>query len=164
MKRVARQRLGMAAAVAVLAAIAGWQWREDAKQAPGTLLTIDPSAVHHVALSIGGAPAEHFERRDGHWWRTDGAPTRADDGRLAELTDTAGAAVLSWRPLADFDPARIGLAAPVAVLTLDGQRLAFGETSVTGPQRYVQVGDRVALVSVRYTPRGATAEAKKAGP
>jgi hypothetical protein len=39
------------------------------------------------------------------------------------------------------------------VLTLDGQTLAFGINAVTGPQRYVRVGERVALVSARYMPR-----------
>ncbi|WP_109127106.1 hypothetical protein [Dyella sp. C11] len=160
MKRAAKQRLGIAAGVVVLLALAGWQWQQDRAQAPGTLLKLAPGAISRVALAIGSAPTEHFERRDGHWWRTDGTPVRADDGRLGELTDTASAAVLSWRPASDFDPARIGLASPVAVLTLDDQRLEFGETSVTGPQRYVRVGDRVALVPVRYTPRLATSESR----
>ncbi|WP_046972937.1 hypothetical protein [Dyella japonica] len=161
MKRATRQRAWLVAGVLAIVAIAGWQWRQDRAQANDTLLALDPASVHDIALAIGSGSTEHFTRRDGHWWRTDGTPARADDGRLGELADTASAAVLSWRPLHDFDPAKIGLAAPVAVLTLDGQRLEFGETSVTGPQRYVRVGDRVALISVRYTPRGATAEATK---
>jgi len=161
MKRATRQRLWLAGIVAALLVVAGWQRQQDRAQATGTLLALDPASVNSVALAIGNGNTEHFARRDGHWWRTDGTPARADDGRLGELADTAAAAVLSWRPLHDFDPARIGLATPVAVLTLDGQRLEFGETSVTGPQRYVRVGDRVALISVRYTPRGATGEATK---
>lgn len=160
MKRATRQRLWLGGGVAVLVAVAGWQWREDRAQAPGTLLNMDPVAVNEIALAIGNSPSEHFARRDGHWWRTDGTPTRADDGRLGELADTAAAAVLSWRPVSDFNLTRIGLATPVAVLTLDGQRLEFGETSVTGPQRYVRVGDRIALISVRYTPRMAASESR----
>lgn len=162
MKRTARQRLVMLAIAIVLVTLATWQWKRDSDEAPGTLLRAAPDGVTQIALQIGNGPEEHFARRDGHWWRTDGTAARADDGRLAELADTAGANVLSWRPLSDFDPARIGLAPPVAVLTLDGQRLEFGETSVTGPQRYVRVGERVALISVRYTPRPATQDATKA--
>jgi hypothetical protein len=161
MKRATRQRLWLAAGILVIVAIAGWQWQQDRAQATGTLLTLDPAGVHDISLALGSGSTEHFARRDGHWWRTDGTPARADDGRLGELADTAAAAVLSWRPLHDFDPGKIGLATPMAVLTLDGQRLEFGETSVTGPQRYVRVGDRVALISVRYTPRGATGEATR---
>jgi hypothetical protein len=161
MKRATRQRLWLATGILVIVAIAGWQWQQDRAQATGTLLTLDPAGVHDISLALGSGSTEHFARRDGHWWRTDGTPARADDGRLGELADTAAAAVLSWRPLHDFDPGKIGLATPMAVLTLDGQRLEFGETSVTGPQRYVRVGDRVALISVRYTPRGATGEATR---
>lgn len=161
MKRTNRQGLWFAVAIVALLAATVWQWRQDRAQAAGTLLDLEPSSVNSVALAIGNGHTEHFALRDGHWWRTDGSPVRADDGRLSELADTASAAVLSWRPLQDFDPAKIGLATPVAVLTLDGQRLEFGETSVTGPQRYVRVGDRVALVSVRYTPRGASNEATR---
>jgi hypothetical protein len=162
MKQAARQRLWLIGGALVLAAAAGWQWQRDNNDAPGTLLKLAPEAVTEVALAVGNSPEEHYAKRDGHWWRTDGTPARADDGRLSELADTAAAAVLSWRPLSDFTPAKIGLMPPLAALTLDGQRLEFGETSVTGPQRYVRVGDRVALISIRYMPRQATNEALKA--
>jgi len=76
-----------------------------------------------------------------------------DDARLNDLADTAAAHVLSWRPASDFEPAKIGLAPPRAVLALDGQVLEFGESSVTGPQHYVRVGQRIALVASRYVPR-----------
>ena len=153
MRRATRQRLILLLAVAALLAIAFWQMRQDARHAPGTLLQLDPARIDHIALSLPGAPAMRYEKRHGHWWRIDGTPARANDGRLNELADTATAEVLSWRPASDFDPARIGLAPPRAVLSLDGQTLEFGETSVTGPQRYVRVGQRVALVSERYMPR-----------
>src|SRR3546814_1083846 len=81
----------------------------------GNLTGIDPAAINHIALSLPGAPTLHYEKRDGHWWRTDGTPTRANDARLNDLADTAAAHVLSWRPASDFDPAKIGLAPPHAV-------------------------------------------------
>lgn len=153
MKRAARQRGLLLLGVAVLLAVALWQYRRDQAAAPGTLLPLDPAAISHVELRLQRGSTEHYVKRDGHWWRTDGTPARADDGRLDELTEIASAPVLSWRPASDFEPAKIGLQPPMAVLRLDGQMLEFGETSVTGPQRYVRVGKRVALVSVRYTPR-----------
>ena len=153
MKRAARQRLILLVAVVALLLLAGWQWQHDARHATGSLTVLDPAAVTHVALALPGAPAEHYEKRDGHWWRIDGTPTRAVDARLNDLADTAAAPVLSWRPASDFEPAKIGLAPPRAVLRLDGQTLEFGEASVTGPQHYVRVGQRIALVSSRYVPR-----------
>ncbi|GAA0249599.1 hypothetical protein [Rhodanobacter caeni] len=156
MTRASRRRLALLAVVVALLAVAGWQWRREAQATPGSLLALDPAAVDHVALAVSGAPAMHYEKRDGHWWAVDGTPHRSDDGRLAELADTAAARVLSWRQASDFQPAKIGLAPPAAVLTLNGQRIEFGETSVTGPQRYVRVGDRIALIPAHYTPRPPT--------
>lgn len=156
MKRALRQRLMLISAVAVLLALVGWQQHRDALAAPGTLLKIDPARIKRIALTLGDTPALHYEKRNGHWWRVDGTATRADDGRLGELANTATADVLSWRPASDFQAARIGLAPPRAMLVLNGHTLAFGGTSVTGPQSYVQVGDRIALVSERYMPRPPT--------
>ena len=51
--------------------------------------------------------------------------------------------------------------APGPLLTLDGHTLDFGEISVTGPQCYVRVDGRVALVSVRYMPRASRGQAGK---
>ena len=153
MKRATRQRLILLLVVVALLGLAGWQMRQDAQSDPGTLLALDPAGITHVELTLPGAPVMHYEKRDGHWWHTDGTPARAIDGRLNELADTAVAHVLSWRPASDFDPSKIGLTPPSAILVLDGQSLEFGESSVTGPQHYVRVGQRVALVSTRYMPR-----------
>ena len=155
MKRAARQRLWLLCAVLALLVLAGWQRQRDASHENGSLTALDPTTISHVSLTLPGATTLHYEKRsDGHWWRTDGTARRvADDDRLNDLTDTAAAPVLSWRPLSDFEPAKIGLLPPRAVLDLDGQSLAFGVSAVTGPQQYVQVGRRVALVSARYMPR-----------
>jgi hypothetical protein len=153
MKRRARQRLFLLLAVLALSLLAGWQWQRDARNEPGNLTALDPAGISRIALTLPGAPTLHYEKRDGHWWRTDGTPARAIDARLSDLADTAAAHVLSWRPASDFEPAKIGLAPPRAVLVLDGQVLEFGESSVTGPQHYVRVGQRIALVSSRYVPR-----------
>ncbi|TBR36600.1 MULTISPECIES: hypothetical protein [Dyella] len=153
MSRRASQRWLIGGAAVLLAGLAIWQWKVDQRRDPGLLLSIAPADVERIDLAIPGTPDEHYARRDGHWQAVDGTTVAVDAGRLDELTQTAAAAVLSWRPASDFDPARIGLAPPVASLSLNGQRLDFGETSVTGPQRYVRVGERVALISVRFTPR-----------
>ena len=163
MTRAARQRIAVLGGVLALLALAFWQWRADARVAPGVLLDVAPSAIQRVSLAIGDAPPMRYEQRDGHWWRVDGAPHPADDGRLAELAATAAAPVASWRAASDFDLARIGLSPPQAVLHLDGQTLEFGEVAAIGPLRYVRVGARVALVPARYAPRPPTGTVRQAG-
>ncbi|AND70077.1 hypothetical protein ATSB10_26230 [Dyella thiooxydans] len=153
MRRAVRQRLALVLVVAALAVTALWQWRHDAAASPATLLPLDPDAITRVTLALPGHPTERYVRHDGHWWRDGEPPVAADEGRLEQLTGIAAAQALAWRPLSDFDPARIGLTHPVATLTLDDRTLRFGDTSATGPLRYVQVGDRVALVPILATPR-----------
>jgi hypothetical protein len=153
MTRAAHRRLILLLAVLALLVLAGWQWQRDARNEVRPLTSVDPASIAHITLSLAGTSAMHYEKRDGHWWCTDGIPARANDARLSDLADIAAAHVLSWRPASDFDPAKIGLAPPRAVLDLDGQTLEFGEASVTGPQHYVRFGQRIALVSARYMPR-----------
>lgn len=163
MTRIACQRATLLGAVLVLLALAAWQWRTDQKAAIGTLLTVPPAAIAHIALRFDQGPTRHYARRDGHWWQTDGTATRADAGRLGELAAVAAAPVASWRAASEFQPAAIGLAPPLAVLRLDGQLLEFGAIAAIGPLRYVRVGQRVALIPARYTPRPASGQVRQAG-
>jgi hypothetical protein len=163
MKRATRGRLVLLAVVGLVMVAALWQWQQDQRSDPGDLLGIDPAAVDRIGLQFQSAPMQHYSRHDGHWWTADGHPARADDGRLNELTQTAAAEVLQWRPVRDFSLSRIGLAPPTATLELNDQRVEFGETSVTGPQRYVRVGDRIALIPARYSPRPVEGKAMSLG-
>lgn len=163
MKRATRRRLAWLAVVGIVVVAALWQWQRDRLNDPGNLLGIDPAAVNQIGLQFQSAPMQHYSRHDDHWWRADGQNARADDGRLDELTQTAAAEVLQWRPVQDFSLSRIGLAPPLAILELNGRRVEFGETSVTGPQRYVRVDDRIALIPARYSPRPVEGKAMSLG-
>lgn len=163
MKRAARRQLGLLMAVVALLAIVWWQIHSDRLAAPGTLLSISPDDVTQVNLQVGSAPAERYVKRDEHWWRVDQTSTApADDLRVAELTRVAAAPVHNWAPLSSYDPAKIGLASPQARLELNGQTLLFGGMTAIGQDGYVQVGDRVGIVSLRYMPRSAQSQNIKA--
>ncbi|MEO9080420.1 MAG: hypothetical protein ABI268_14055 [Rhodanobacter sp.] len=155
MTRSARQRVFLLVVVLTLLALAGWQIHRDSARENGALTALDATTISHLSLTLPGAASLHYEKRpDGQWWRTDGTPKRVkNDDRLNDLTDIAAAQVLSWRAASDFDLAKIGLSPPRAILDLDGQTLEFGSSVVTGPQHYVRVGQRIALVSSRYMPR-----------
>lgn len=150
-------------AVLALLTLAAWQWQYDAHRAAGSVLALAPEDISHIALTLGSTPATHYEKRDGHWWQVDGTPARADDGRLAELANTAAAPVMHWRAASEFAAAKIGLDPAHAILTLDGQTLEFGDMVVTGAQRYVRVGGRIALVPARFSPRPPTGAVRQAG-
>lgn len=156
MKRALRKQLWLLVAVVLLLAAAWWQVRSDRAAAPGALLPFAPDNITRVTLAMGNAPAEHYVKRGEHWWQVDQAtPTRADDKRLAELLRIAAAPVQSWQPASSYDLAKIGLAPPQAKLELDDEALRFGAMTAIGHNVYVQVGERVGIVSLRYMPRPA---------
>jgi hypothetical protein len=163
MKRATRRQLWLLVAVAVLLVAAWWQLRSDQLAAPGTLLTIKPDAITRVDLQIGNTPAEHYVKRGEHWWQVDKTTSRrADDMRLGELVRIAAAPVQNWQQANSYDPAKIGLSPPQAKLDLDGQTINFGSMTAIGQNAYVQVGERVGIVSLRYMPRSAQSQNIKA--
>jgi hypothetical protein len=160
MTRAGRQRLIVFVVVTALVGLAGWQVRRDDVQVrEHTLLAIEPASITHIELAFRGGSAQRYTRRDGHWSLDAATPSPADDGRLGELTALAGSPVYSWRPIGDFEPAKIGLVPPLATLHLDGQMLEYGELTAVGEQRYVRIGDRVALVPAQAFPRPASGKA-----
>lgn len=149
--------LAIAALLLLLGAV-GWQWHADENDArEHTLTAVDPDRVARVDVSIRGLPDQHFERRQGHWMNTAGGGT--DEGRVDELASLASTPVATWKPLTDFDAARIGLSPPLAILVLDGTRIEFGEMTALGKQRYARVGQRVAFVPAQALPRAPRTQA-----
>jgi hypothetical protein len=152
MRRAQRRWAWLAAGVAVLVALAAWQWHHDRAAAPGVLLALQPAAIAHIQLQVHGQPLQRFEKRGGHWWTVAAKPQRVDDGRLDAMAAIAAAPVVRWRAAGDFDAAKIGLDPPALVLRLDGQSIAYGTMAAFGPQRYVRVGRRIALIPAQYVP------------
>ncbi|MFC3651628.1 DUF4340 domain-containing protein [Dyella humi] len=163
MKRAMRRQLWLLIAVIVLLAAAWWQLRNDQASAPGTLLPLKPEKITRATLQMGNASSEHYEKRGEHWWRTDQTTsTHADDRRVEELVRIAAAPVQSWQPTNSYDLAKIGLAPPQAKLELDDETLHFGTATAIGHNVYVQAGDRIGIVSLRYMPRSAQSQSIQA--
>ena len=151
-------RIMVAAAVVLLLAAVGWQWHADESDArEHTLTTLDPDTATQMALTLKGLPDQRFERRNGRWVNLDTATT--DEGRAEELVSLAVTPVADWKPATDFDPAKVGLAAPIAILTIDGIRIEFGEMTALGKQRYARVGQRIAFVPAQALPRAPRTQA-----
>ncbi len=152
------RRILVAAAVLLLLGAVGWQWHADEADArEHTLTSLDPDTATHMAVSLKGLPDQHFERRNGRWVNLDTAAT--DEGRAEELASLAATPVTDWKPATDFDPAKVGLAPPIAVLTIDSTRIEFGEMTALGKQRYARVGQRVAFVPAQALPRAPRTQA-----
>lgn len=154
MRRRTRARLALAVPASALVALALLAWhRQQQAHLADRLLPTPPASVTRIALQLPGLPVRHFIRRTTGWQEI-GTPSRpADTEQLQVLSDIAAAPVQRWIVAAAVHPRELGLEPPRAVLWLDGTKLAFGDLSPLGPQRYVQLPDgRVALISARYSP------------
>ena len=154
MKRQTLRRLTMVTVVAFLALAMWLQVFHDNSRAQQQMLsTLDEAAITHMELAFRGGTRTSWTRHDGTW-KLDGSPGAAvDQGRLEDLVNLAAAPVDSWRPVSDFDVAKLGLAPPLATLKLNDTTLEFGEPAAIGQLRYARVGDRIALIPLQALPR-----------
>jgi hypothetical protein len=95
--------------------------------------------------------ARRFEKIDGHWQMREPNAETANDDAVARLASIVRAPVRYRRPAAGLDTAKLGLDPPVATLEVDGTLLKFGTTDAIRNDRYVEVGDTVALVPDRFS-------------
>jgi hypothetical protein len=152
MKRAMRNRLLLSGAVlALVAAVLWFGWR-DQQRAPVDLTELDADSITRVELTIAQGTPQVFEKHDGHWWRVAPTRMRGNDERVQRLANLAATPVARWVRNGEFDSRKIGLAPPAATLVLGGVRLRYGALGVLDELRYVQVGDRIALVQRQYSP------------
>ncbi|RAP57168.1 hypothetical protein [Oleiagrimonas sp. MCCC 1A03011] len=151
--------LGGAALIA-LVGLAWLQWRSDVAAAPGTLLKIDPAQVRQIEVIRPGHSPVNYRRHDGHWWRQTPAAQQqvADAERVNGMAALAAAPVQRWLDESQPDLHNLGLKPPQLILRLNGHELDYGVMTPFGPNRYVRVGDRIAVVHAQYAPRAAAAK------
>ena len=152
MKRALRNRLALLVVVIALVALVLWFGIRDERRTPLALTELDPGSIAHVELIIAQGAPQVFEKRDAHWWRIAPSKMRGNDERVQRLANLAATPVARWARGDEFEPAKIGLTPPAATLVLDGLRLRYGALTALDDLRYVQVGDRIALVPRQYSP------------
>lgn len=143
-----RTNLWMAAVVALLAALTIYTQRPDTPQLP-RLGGPMAAAVVEIRIEHGQAEAPiRLIRRDGGWllMEAGGAvpANRRIAGTLAALGDAPSLAVYQ---LSGVDAARLGLQPPRARVWLNDVEYRFGAQEPIAYRRYVQLGDRVHLIT-----------------
>lgn len=151
MKRRTRSTLLLAGVVALLGAAVGVQLAHERRAADDPLLRIDTSAVRHVEVACRGCATQRFERVEGAWWMRAPLQGRADPQAIARLLAIPASPVQTRHPHGALDPRKLGLEPPQATLRLDDALLAFGTTDALRGDRYVAVGDSIALVPDRFS-------------
>jgi len=125
------------------------------------LTRIDPTDVQRLELQRPGQPGVILTRSGPRQWQME-QPFQSPaspfiDANLGLLLSAHSSVRY---PLAELDPANIGLQPPVATLQVDDTRIEFGDIDPIHGNRYVQVGKFIHLVPehLTYYPKASAAE------
>ncbi len=116
-------------------------------ETPTPIASLDPDAVTRIQIQRAGKPTIVLERQDGHWSLTAPIALPANEVRVGTLLNLAETTSESRYDAAELELAKYGLAEPKVVVMLDDRAFAFGDINPVSYRRYVQVGDRVYLIS-----------------
>lgn len=151
MKRRNRNLPLLLGVLALLGAAVHLQLRHERAQAIDPLTTIDTDSVRQLEVECRGCATRRFEKADGHWRMLEPQAGAADPKAIANLLAIAHAPVRYRHAAGEIDPARVSLEPPQATLRLDDTAIAFGMTDAIHGDRYVALGDVVALVPDRFS-------------
>ena len=151
MKRRTRSLLLCATVVAGLAGLAVLQLRHERAVAIDPLTRLDTSRVQAIIVRCKGCPTRRYEESGGVWRMQEPRAEAADPEVIGRLLSIAATPVRDRHPRADLDPAKLGLDPPQATLALDDLVLAFGTSDAIHGDRYVAVGNEIALVPDRFS-------------
>lgn len=148
--------LGLALALAALAALAVLRPGLAPPPAPPALTTLDARDTRRIELERPKQETIVLERAGENWRLRQPLSARASRFRIENLLRIATAAS-EWRaPASPEELARYGLARPQVIVRLDGEELRFGALHPLKPQQYVLVGDTVHLVAASHFHSAAT--------
>jgi len=152
MKRATRINLILIGIVAVLGLVTWWQVNREVAQFEPPLSALDPATVKQVRVSCLQCVARRFERLGEHWQMREPYDLPADDAQVARLLSIAATPVRSRRALTSLDARKIGLAPALLSLALDNEHFDIGTTDAFHGDRFVRVGDTIAMVPDRFSP------------
>lgn len=130
--------------VAGLAAALYFTQKKEEKGAPLTALAAD--AVKSIRIEHPGQPTIQLEKQAGRWQLTAPVQAETDPFEVASLVSLATQETKRKLPLADVKLGELKLDPPQFSVTLNEQKLDFGDMEPLEYRRYVRVGDTVALI------------------
>jgi hypothetical protein len=151
MNRRTRTNVFLAAMVGLLGAGVYAELRREETIAIVPVTQIDPASVRDLRITCSECSPRHFSKVDGHWRMLDPLVGAADDARIERIAAIARAPVRFRHAAGELDAKRLGLDPPFATLQLDDTVMTFGTTDAIHGDRYVRVGDTIALVPDRFS-------------
>ena len=152
MRRATRNNLILLGVVAALGVAVYWQVGKEIAGFEPPLSALDPAAIDHVRVACLQCTPRRFERVDGHWMMREPYNLPADDAQVARLLSIAASPVRSRRAFASLDAKKIGLDPALMSLDLDTVHFDIGTTDAFNGDRYVRIGDTIAMAPDRFSP------------
>jgi hypothetical protein len=140
----------LALLAALVAALSAWIYLKPPPAGPAEhpLTSLQPSAVTSILVERPGEAPVRAEKKGDAWFVTAPFPARGDANRIQQLLEIARAKSAHRYPAVDL--ARFELDEPQARVTLSGQRFSFGVVSPITREQYVQAGEWVHVLPLRY--------------
>lgn len=118
--------------------------KKEEKGPPLTALAAD--AVTHIGIEHPGQPTITLDKKGNDWALTAPVQSPADPFEVASLVNLATQETKHTLQVADVKLADLKLEPPQFTVTLNDQKLEFGDTEPLEYRRYVKHGDTVALI------------------
>ncbi len=152
MRRATRTNLILIGVMVALGMATYWQVNREVAHFEPPLSSLDPATIEQVRVACLECPPRRFERVDGHWMMREPYDLPADDAQVARLLSIATSPVRSRRAVSSLDAQKIGLDPALMSLDLDSVHFDFGTTDAFNGDRYVRVGDTIAMAPDRFSP------------
>lgn len=142
-----RNTLNLVLAVLV-AGLAGGAWyAQKQKNAPKpTLTALAAEGLSSASVAWPDAPEIKLVKAGGEWRLTAPVAARVDRFEALNFGNLATSEVKETLTPDDLDLKQIGLDPPERVITLNDQRIEFGNLDPIGSRRYVKLGEKVMLI------------------
>ena len=134
----------------LVAALALAFWLLPDPKAPPTRETLTPlsrAAVQRISIEHVDADLIVLERDQGLWRLTAPINARAEDFQVGNLLELVERSAQASYPVAEIPLEQAGLAPPQFRVRFNDITLNFGTTDPLNHQRYVQVGERIHLIT-----------------
>lgn len=141
-----RKHVNLLLALLLLGLAAALYFGSQEQEPPAPLTALAPAEIERVRIEHADAPAIVLEKEGGEWRLSEPVQARSDGFEVNSLLALAEADTHKRFAAAEVDPASLGLSPPKYTVILNDTPIAFGDTEPLQHQRYVQIGEEIALI------------------
>ena len=153
MRRSTRNLLLLALAVAMLGGAVYAELERERTLGVQPLTSLDPATIQRVEIRCSDCQTRRFERAGTGWRMLEPYAQAANTDSVARLLAVAMAPVRTRAKIAEYDPAKLGLAPAQFTLKYDDLTIEIGNEDPIEHDRYVKLDGELLRVPDRFSAR-----------